>query len=255
VALVVSLALIAMVLGFAITYVAADASDTATSATLPPSRAPSVTQPPISGTLPPRSSDPNSTVLQQLVLRQSDVKRPNSVVLSDGGAGVASAPTLDLCNGTYPSESLRVARLQVDEIDGTGGAAMSTEAVLYRDAAATSQAFSELRSVVAHCPATPVTSPVGEPTIAMKFNAAPDKSWARVAGVTRQAYDFTATDDTGASSHGIAVYLRRGRALLGLYFSSPNAAQSPVAGKTTIPSIVNLFAQRLASVPASSVGG
>jgi hypothetical protein len=132
---------------------------------------------------------------------------------------------------------------------------MSTEAVLYRDAAATSQAFSELRSVVAHCPATPVTSPVGEPTVAMKFNAAPDKSWARVAGVTRQAYDFTATDDTGASSHGIAVYLRRGRALLGLYFSSPNAAQSPVAGKTTIPSIVNLFAQRLASVPASSVGG
>jgi hypothetical protein len=194
-------------------------------------------------------------VLQQLVLRQSDVKRPNAVVLSDGGDGVASAPTLDLCNGSYPSESLRVARLQVDERDGNGDAEMSTEAVLYRDAAATAQAFSELRSVVAQCPRTPVASPVGEPTVAMTFNAPPDKSWAQVPNVQRQAYDFTATDETGASTHGVAVYLRRGRALVGLYFAMPNAAQSPVAGRTTIPSIVNLFAHRLASVPASSVGG
>ena len=299
VALVATLAAIALLLGFTVTYVAADTSSNASKATPPPTDRTSPTQSPSTGpsfgslpgngARPPlgldpnsgsapgiespndgssgsagagsgspngaQSSDPSANVLRQLVVRQSDVTQPNSVALSDSGDSVTGTPTLDLCNGTYPSESLRTARLQVDETGGSGTPVFSTEAVLYRDAAATSQAFSELRSVVAHCPPTAVSSPVGEPPVTTKFNAAPDTAWPQVAGVERQAYDFTMTDSSGASSRGVAVYLRRGRALLGLYFKTPpDAAQPSVGGKTTVPSIVSLFAQRLASVPASTIG-
>jgi hypothetical protein len=191
--------------------------------------------------------------LQQLIVRQSDVRASDSVALTTGGGSVAGAPTLDLCNGTFPSESLRTARLQVALYDTLGDPVFSTEAVLYRNAAATAQAFIELRSVAARCPSTPVVSPVGEPTVSTKFNKPPDTTWPRVAGVDRQAYDFVTTDAFGNSTHSVAVYLRRGRALLGLYFSNPSGAQEAVAGQTSVPAIVNVFQERLAAVPAQSI--
>jgi hypothetical protein len=74
-----------------------------------------------------------------------------------------------------------------------------------------------------------------------------------VTGVDRLAYDFTTTDTTGSTTRSVAVYLRRGRALIGLYFANPTGAQEAVAGNTAIPSIVNLFERRLAAVPAASI--
>jgi hypothetical protein len=50
------------------------------------------------------------------------------------------------------------------------------------------------------------------------------------------------------------VYLRRGRALLGVYFSRPDGAQITVEGQTTIQEIVGVFAARLAALPTSVVG-
>ncbi len=173
-------------------------------------------------------------------------------MLQNGGNTLTQA-TLDLCNGSYPSEASRTARLQVVLNDASGNAPLSTEAVLYRNAAATAQAFNELKSVVAHCPSTPVVSPVGEPTITTKFNAAPDAQWPHVAGVARQAYDLVASDGLGDSAHSIAVYLRRGRALIGLYVQKPTGLQESVGGKTTVAAIVNLFERRLAAIPASAI--
>ena len=291
IALVATLAVIAMIVGFTVTYVAADDSPAnETQSTLPPSDTTTPAQPPTSNTSPSSGStpssgtttpgvetpgsgssgnggnsgggsangqqpaDPSADVLEQLVVRQSDVSPSGLVVPSDGGDSVAGAPTLDLCNGTFPSESSRSGRLQVVAIDPTGTPFLSTEAVLYRDAAATSQAFAELRAVVAACPSTPVESPVGESPVTTKFNAAPDNAWPQVAGVERQAYDFTTTDSTGETRHSVAVYLRRGRALVGVYFRTADTTQASVDGNTTIPSIVNVFAERLAAVPASAIG-
>jgi hypothetical protein len=132
---------------------------------------------------------------------------------------------------------------------------MSTEAVLYTNPAATTQAFSELKSVAANCPSTPVVSPIGEPTSTTQFNAAPDSSWAQTPTVTRQAYDFVSTDDTGTTSHNIAVYLRRGRVLEGVYFHQPDSPPITVAGQNTIASIVGVFAGRIAKLPTTVVNG
>ena len=131
---------------------------------------------------------------------------------------------------------------------------ISTEAVLYQNPAATAQAFEELASVAAKCPSTPVRSPSGGSTVATKFDPAPDGAWPKVATVDRLAYSFTSTDPaSGASSKSIAVYLKRGRALLGLYFPEPSATMPSIGGQTTVPGIVNVFENRLAQLPESAV--
>ena len=80
----------------------------------------------------PIPSDPDSSALSGLVVKQSDVGPARTVVLIPDGNQLTE-PTLDLCNGTYASETLRAARLQVADVDTTGLASLSTEAVLYRD--------------------------------------------------------------------------------------------------------------------------
>jgi hypothetical protein len=198
---------------------------------------------------------PATSVLDGLIVQQSDAALGFTVVPLDHGDDLTVA-TLDLCNGRYPSESQRVARRQVALVDELAVLQLSTEAVLYGKVSGATQAFAELRSVTAHCPPNPVKSPVGEDTTTTKFRAAPDGSWPRTATVDRLAYDFVSTDPTtGKAFHSMAIYLRRGRALIGLYFANPDGPQSAVAGRTTIAGIVALFELRLALVPAAAVDG
>jgi len=192
-------------------------------------------------------------VLSIAVLGQGDLPPGTPLDVIPGGDQVRGTSTLDLCNGAFPSESLRTARLQVAASDAQGIPSLSTEAVLYKDAAATSQAFAELRRAAATCPSTPVVSPVGEPTVTTHFKPPPDGAWPQVAGVDRLAYEFVATDASGQSTHDIAVYLRRGRLLEGVYFQAPDDAQLSVDGQTSIPGIVNVLATRIAKLPNSQV--
>ena len=202
----------------------------------------------------PPSSDTGA--LSHVILQQSDVGSNLSVVLLPSGDQVQGQPTLDLCNGTYATESLRTARLQDVAQDSNGTTVLSTEAVLYANATDSARAFSELKTVAAKCPHTPVVSPVGEPTVTTHFDAAPDARWpAPPAGVTRLAFSFTVTDAQGRAIPSLAVYLRRGRALMGVYVSQPNVTQPAIAGQTSIPGIVNVFATRVARLPASTTGG
>jgi hypothetical protein len=206
-------------------------------------------------TVPPTTlpSDPDRAALSRIALAQSDLTGALGLQLIPGGNQVRDQPSLDLCNGMFPSESLRTARLQVAAVDAQGGAPLSTEAVLYRNPAATEQAFRELEATVSQCPDAPVQSPVGEPTVTTTFNAAPDASWPQVPTVDRLAYDFVTTDSSGAQNHSVAVYLRRGRALLCLYFNDPDAPLPTIAGQTTIAGVVNTFEQRMAQLPDSAV--
>jgi len=207
------------------------------------------------------SHDRYRQALNSLVVRQADVDASRTVSLIPSG-NLLTQPTLDLCNGTFPSERLRTARLQVADLDAATGntTSLSTEAVLYRNAAASQQAFAELAHVSATCPHRPVVSPVGEPTAQTVFKAPPDRTWPQVPDVDRQAYSFVSTTvatalqpSVGAAS--VAVYLRRGRALLGLYFDQPNGPQSPVAGQRTIEGIVGVFEARMAALPTVVVNG
>ena len=202
---------------------------------------------------PSTTVDPLESALLALIVGPEDVSPSSTVGLLPGGDGLGQA-TLDLCNGTYPSESLREARLQDVVVDQQSQVTLSTEAVLYRDAAGAAQALSEVAAVAAACPAEAVPSPVGERTVATHFNPRPDADWPQTGTVTRLAFDLTTTDETGQTEHSVAVYLQRGRVVLGVYFPKPDGPQAPVAGQTTIPGIVGVFAGRVAALPASIVG-
>ena len=221
----------------------------------PPPLVPTVPASPSPRASNPVSNDPSAPFLQRLVVRQPDVPPTNTVQLLDGGNQVSGQTTLDLCNGRYPSEALRSARLQVVEYDGGGAGVLSTEAVLYRHGSDAAQAMSEVRSVAAACPSKPVVSPVGEPTITTRFQGAPDESWPQVDGVARQAYAFTTTDSLGVTEKHVAVYLQRGRVLEGVYFPAPEGSQPAVEGQTTIAAITHVFEERIAALPASAVSG
>jgi hypothetical protein len=201
---------------------------------------------------PASSRDPSASLLAGLIVSDSDVAPTLTVAGLQGGNGLTQ-PTLDLCNGTFPSESMRTARLQVAAVDGQGDTALSTEAVLYSSGAGTSAAFSELKATSAACPSGPVDSPVGQPTVTTHFAAAPDGAWPQEPSVERLAFAFETTSATGETSHSIAVYLRRGRVLLGVYFSHPESSTAVVEGHTAIPEIVNVFAARLAKLPVAAI--
>jgi hypothetical protein len=192
--------------------------------------------------------------LSQIIVRPADLPSTDCVVMIPQGNQVEGTVTLDLCNGTFPSESLRLARLQVVAADAQGDVPLSTEAVIYQNAAATSQAFLELATVAANCPSAFVPSPSGGTTVATKFDPAPDGAWPQTPTVDRLAYSFTSTDQSGVSSKSIAVYLKRGRVLLGLYFPDPTGTPT-IAGQSTIPGIVSVFADRIAALPDSVVNG
>jgi hypothetical protein len=219
--------------------------------TLPPS-SPRTTLPTTPTTGAPQSSDRDASILPNLALGPTDVATGVASGLVDNGNLVGpnnGESTLDLCNSRYQSEAQRSARYQTGVADNNGNIVFSTEAVLYKTPGGTAEAFTELRSVSANCPERVVISPVGDPPVKTVFGPAPDLFWPQTPTVGRQAYTLAITDSAGTTTHSIAVYLRRGRVLLGLYFSNPSGAQPAIDGQTTIPGIVTLFAGRMAKIP------
>src|SRR5262249_36156011 len=153
--------------------------------------------------------DPKGDALNALIVQGSDLAAGGLVMKDADWNNFTSTPTLDLCNGTYPSESTRTARRQVRTVGDNGDPGLSTEAVLYETPANAAAAFADMEKVVATCPKSVVTSPVGEVPAQTVFRARPDAAWPATPGVTRLAYDFTTTTSAG-TVRSIAVYLRRG---------------------------------------------
>jgi hypothetical protein len=229
-------------IGIALSTRSSPSSNAGPDSTVEPS--PSTTAPSVS-----LGTDPSANALGTLVVKPEDVPTSAEVVIFPGGIGL-DQPTLDLCNGSYPSESKRTARIQDAVLDARGNGFLSTEAVLYADSGGTTQGFAELESIVAACPRTPL----GQPPAVTTFGARPDANWPQVPTVNRRAYDFTVDNSAGERSRTVAVYLQRGRVLLGLYFYQPDGPQMPVGGQTTIEGIVGVFAGRVAALPTSVVG-
>jgi hypothetical protein len=267
-ALIVTAALVAAVLVLSALAVAAfrptdravaQVSPTPTPSPTAPAR-PSPTPSPSSPSSPAPSSPTqppgaHSALLQNLVVRQRDVPTTFVVATINGGDQVQGQATLDLCDAAYPSESLRLERLQTAAFDQQQVANLSTEAVLYRSADATAAAFREVAQVAGTCPTTGTTDPVTGAQTTTTFGPAPDGAWPRTPGVDRQAYSVTTTDDTGTSRTSTVVYLKRGPILLGVYFIDASAKPVPVEGRTTVPAIVQVFEKRLLNPPTGGSGG
>jgi hypothetical protein len=189
------------------------------------------------------------------VVQQADLPSGFTPQVLPGGDQVTGQATLDFCSIEFPSETLRSARYQVAVYDSADQPLVSTEAVAYQTPTATAQVFAEASGAPTRCPTTFVPSRTpGDPPTKTVFGPAPDRAWPSVPGVERLAFDATRSDQQGHSDHEILVYLRRGRILVGLYFVQPFAPKAAIAGKTTMATIVAVFAARIANLQESETG-
>ena len=98
-------------------------------------------------------SDPKQAKLAKLGFRAEDFSNSWSVLPMNGGTTLVD-PSLDLCNGTFPSEKERVERRQVLALkEDSPFSFLSTEVVKYSSVAAASAAQKELVKVLAQCQA------------------------------------------------------------------------------------------------------
>lgn len=120
---------------------AACGSSNSTSSTPSPSPSPSPVSSPLRGlaltVAQVEAADPQQQVTEQDASAATSLTGPQGT-------------TLDACGVTYPSEALRVARLQEGFLNGPR-VAESNEVVRYKSAAAATQAFQELKAAVANC--------------------------------------------------------------------------------------------------------
>jgi hypothetical protein len=99
----------------------------------------------------PSLSDSKQTVMAKYGFRASDFSQ-EWTVLPMGGGTKLDDPSLDLCNGIYPSEKERIERRQVAATKvGSTFAFLSSEVVRYSSAAAASTAQKELVKVLNDC--------------------------------------------------------------------------------------------------------
>ncbi len=163
--------------------------------------------------------------------------------LAEAGDLVEGTVTLDVCNGSFPSEALRTGRYQqVIGKDGNGIA--SDENVVYRTVAAATQAMAEIRRAATNCPADFVPSPLsgGLPT-RFTIKEIPLTS---VPGAVADAValDVALLDQSGRQATLVTVYQRRGRVLVGIYARDLDTARGLVAAS----------AKKLAALDRADVG-
>ena len=97
--------------------------------------------------------------LNGLILRAAQVGTGYRLQQRPDGHGARGYVTLDLCGFTFPSESLRTGRLQVNYAHSGTAPQLSNEVVAYR-AGDAQQALREVTRAARHCPRGPVGSNV-----------------------------------------------------------------------------------------------
>jgi hypothetical protein len=131
------------------------------------------------------------------------------------GTSFIGEATLDLCAATYPSEALRVGRLQVRYTPKKGGVDVSNEIVRYASGGA-QQAIGEVATVARACAKTPAV--VSQGTIKEVYTVSPLKDPKLPAGAV--AVKLTITVSKGKQSQkqtGVAIYQVKGDTLSGVY--------------------------------------
>jgi hypothetical protein len=159
-------------------------------------------------------------LLSKTRLNDADLPRGVRIKLAPGGYQVARQVTLDLCGGSFPSESDREARFQQFAVNPDGRPfGISDEGVVYESADAASQAFAEIRTAVAQCPT--------DRFVRSRVAHVPPQRYERLRELRDDQFDeiapdhialaYTVTDERGNSTDIVAVFQRRGRVMVGLY--------------------------------------
>jgi len=152
--------------------------------------------------------------LAKLVLKPSAVGAGYVLLQRTDGSGT-SQRTLDLCGtSNYPSERLRVERLQVDYLKQGAPLALSNEVVTYR-AGGAAEAMREVAQHAANCPAKPIAFE-GQPPLRYTITRISDAKL--VPGAIALRIDVSGKiKGKPVSAIRYAVYQRVGSVLSGVY--------------------------------------
>lgn len=156
--------------------------------------------------------------LAKILLTPAQVGRGYLLYARLDGFGVKSAPTLDLCGRKgYPSEKLRVGRLQVNYLNKKSKLALSNEVVTYKPGG-TAQALREVAQHVRSCPRTPVlTGEAGVGPIRFTISRIYDSKLLKGYVAVRIRAVGKLTNGRKVDNISYAIYQRLGNVLSGVY--------------------------------------
>ncbi len=153
--------------------------------------------------------------LRRVVLTGAQVGSGYKLAAFPGGTSFIGETTLDLCAGTYPSETLRTGRLQVSYSHPANTVAVSNEVVTYVPGGA-QLALAEVTDVARSCARKPVTTTANGVTTTFKTMPLTDKQLPPGAVVVKLEIHAHA-GKKHANETGIAIYQVKGDTLSGVY--------------------------------------
>lgn len=179
--------------------------------------------------------------VQKLVLTPAQVG-PNYVLIQrSDGHGVKNTVTLNVCGAatTYPSESRRLARLQVDYLKQKSTLGLSNEVVTYRPGGA-AQAMREVLQHVARCPKKAIVTDKSLPPL--RYTLTRVKGTNLLKGYIALRIRVTGiVQGKKVDQTSYAIYQRKGDVLSGTYSFGPNtSAQLQFALHAAQASALNL---------------
>jgi hypothetical protein len=161
--------------------------------------------------------------LNQAILKPAQVGKGYGVYARSDGFGVKAAPTLDLCGRRgYPSEKLRVDRLQVNYLKANTTLGLSNEVVRYKPGGA-KQALHEVAQHAASCPHKPIaTGQSGVGPVQFTITRVRDSKLLKGYVAVRVHAVGKLTNGKKVDDISYAIYQRFGDVLSGVYSFGPN---------------------------------
>ena len=194
-------------------------------------------------------------LLDIIGLQQSDVGSSMQVATIPDG-DTLNAPTLDFCDGRYASEQLRVARMQKAVYDSDGNfAGISSEVVVYTNAAAAKQALDETIKARKACPTGRTFTSRDGQKLSFTFHTAPGPTETPLVDADSRLIVHTTMVVDGEKRRNFLVYQVYGRVLVALYVSETGAKPFDQTALDSFYGLAGDFADRLRAAPSSLLNG
>jgi hypothetical protein len=196
--------------------------------------------------------------LTAVSIQPTDLRTGFEILPYPAGTSVRGYVSLDVCGSDFPSEALRSGRSQVSVVpsdDPTFDQTIfATEAIMYQDDLAATQAMTELTAAAKNCPTSSFvegqacTCHVGDQAPAKwQFHPAPDRRWKKIPGAQRVAFDVTIADKQGNSTREDLIYQRHGRLIVAIYGAPADIAYTVPGHAKAEQLLASTIAQRLAA--------
>lgn len=199
--------------------------------------------------------DPVQQMLADVGLLQSDFSGGYTVALAQPEGDSLGVPTLDFCDGVYPSDQLRVTRRQVE---ATGASSpfsyLSTEIVQYVSITAAQQALGEIITTAQRCKSGYQYVDADGMSHTLKFHAAPGPSSTVLVPLQNRAifhYTDTSSDFTDTA---LLAYQVHGNVLAAFYSVVDGEAPMTQTELDVAYGLISKVTSRLLSLEGSDIG-